>query len=67
MLPSAVATPTSQELSADEIASFDCVTSGDPAPQVRWLNAASVDVTSLSDSRIEVISLIHLRCGSINC
>ena len=65
VLPSAVATPTSQELSADEIASFDCITSGDPAPQVRWLNAASVDVISLSDPRIEVIIHVHLRCGSM--
>ena len=54
VLPSAAATPTSQELSAGETAVFDCVTSGDPTPQVRWLNAASVDVMSLSDSRIEV-------------
>ena len=64
-MPLAIATPTSQELSAGEIALFDCVTYGDPAPQVRWLNAASVDVTSLSDPRIEVIIHVHLRCGSM--
>ena len=58
-MPLAVATPTSQELSAGEIALFDCETYGDPAPQVRWLNAMSVDVTSLSDPRIEVI--IHIQ------
>ena len=66
VLPSAVATPTSQELSADEIASFDCVTSGDPAPQVRWLNAMSVDVTSLSDPRIEVIDYSRTSALYIN-
>ena len=54
MLPVVIATPTSQQLSAGETASFDCTATGDPAPQVRWLNAASVDVTSLTDSRIEV-------------
>ena len=62
VMPLAVATPTSQELSAGEIALFDCVTYGDPAPQVRWLNAMSVDVTSLSDPRIEVIIHIQLCC-----
>ena len=52
--PSVRATPTTQRLLVGSTATFSCSATGNPTPSLRWLNAASIDVTSLGDPRIQV-------------
>ena len=34
---------------------FLCLTTGDPAPLITWYNENNVDVTTLGDSRVQIV------------